>query len=86
MSHACMEELVRIRHLINIVARVPKVYRAFVVKSWSIRVQRNRVKMAARVPSRYHSSMDFSSFLLSNLNFIYYSTPFRVHRHGAHEH
>lgn len=54
MSHACMEALVRIQHLINIVARVPKACRAFVVKLLSIRAPHNRAKMAARVPWRYH--------------------------------
>lgn len=61
MSRACMEELVRIQHLINIVARVPMVCRAFVAKLLSIRAPHNRVKMAARVPWRYH----FDSILFS---------------------
>lgn len=59
MSRACMEELVRIQHLINIVARAPKACRAFVVKLLSIRAPHSRAKMAARVPSRYHFQFDF---------------------------
>lgn len=59
MSRACMEELVRIQHLISIVARAPTACRAFVVKLLSIRAPRNRVKMAARAPWRYHFNFDF---------------------------
>lgn len=69
MSRACMEELVRIQHLINIVARVPMVCRAFVAKSLSIRAPHNRAKMAARVPWRYH----FDSKFIFDYSFIVYS-------------
>lgn len=75
MSRACMEELVRTQHLINIVARVPKVCRAFVVKSLSIRAPHSRAKMAARVPWRYH----FTSILFDF--FHIYDSPLGHHHH-----
>lgn len=74
MSPVCTAERVRILHQIGIVARVPKDYRAIVVKSLNIHARPSLAATVARVPSRYIQIV--FRWLFSRVHVYFYGRSF----------